>query len=182
VVGVPDPKWGERPLLVVVPKPGAAPGPGLRSSVLAYMAGHPDVAKFAVPDDVMFVDAIPYGATGKARGRRARRPRRRRPRRARGACGGKRGAGACLAGPAGRGRPAPHGARRLPSAGREMPRLPTLPKLQSDPKPRHPPVRPSPHAQISKVTLRKMVAAARGQVEGQPQAQQQLAQPALSKL
>jgi hypothetical protein len=30
------------------------------------MASHPDVAKFAVPDDVLFVEAIPYGATGKA--------------------------------------------------------------------------------------------------------------------
>lgn len=29
------------------------------------MAAHPDVARFAVPDDVLFVEAIPYGATGK---------------------------------------------------------------------------------------------------------------------
>lgn len=65
VIGVPHPKWDERPLLVAVPKPGAAPGDALRRDVLAFMAAHPDVAKFAVPDDVLFVEAIPYGATGK---------------------------------------------------------------------------------------------------------------------
>ena len=67
MIGVPHPKWDERPLLVVVPKPPAAPGDALRREVLDYMAAHPDVAKFAVPDDVMFVEAIPYGATGKVR-------------------------------------------------------------------------------------------------------------------
>jgi hypothetical protein len=66
VIGVPHPKWDERPLLVAVPKPGAAPDDALRRDVLAFMASHPDVAKFAVPDDVLFVEAIPYGATGKA--------------------------------------------------------------------------------------------------------------------
>lgn len=72
VIGVPDAKWGERPLLVAVPKPPASPGDALRRELLAYMAAHPAVAKFAVPDDVLFVEAIPYGATGKVRGTQGR--------------------------------------------------------------------------------------------------------------
>jgi hypothetical protein len=67
VIGVPHPKWDERPLLVVVPKPPAEPSNGLRREILDFMGSHPDVAKFAVPDDVLFVEAIPYGATGKVR-------------------------------------------------------------------------------------------------------------------
>jgi acyl-CoA synthetase (AMP-forming)/AMP-acid ligase II len=69
VIGVPHPKWDERPLLVVVPKAPARPDDALRRELLAFMAAHPDVARFAVPDDVLFVEAIPYGATGKV-GRR----------------------------------------------------------------------------------------------------------------
>jgi fatty-acyl-CoA synthase len=57
---VPHPKWDERPLLVVVKKPGAQ---AAREEILAYFEGK--VAKWQVPDDVVFVDAIPLGATGK---------------------------------------------------------------------------------------------------------------------
>jgi fatty-acyl-CoA synthase len=54
------PKWDERPLLVIVRKPGA----GLqRDEMLAFFDGK--VAKWWIPDDVVFVDAIPLGATGK---------------------------------------------------------------------------------------------------------------------
>lgn len=59
-IAVPHPKWDERPLLVVVRKPGAAL---TREQLLAFYAGK--VAKWQVPDDVQFVDAIPLGATGK---------------------------------------------------------------------------------------------------------------------
>ncbi|MEN9416867.1 MAG: acyl-CoA synthetase (AMP-forming)/AMP-acid ligase, partial [Pseudomonadota bacterium] len=59
-IGVPHPKWDERPLLVVVKKPGAALS---RDELLAFYAGK--VAKWQVPDDVVFVEAIPLGATGK---------------------------------------------------------------------------------------------------------------------
>ena len=54
------PKWDERPLLVVVRKPGAEVS---REELLAFYAGK--VARWQVPDDVVFVDSIPLGATGK---------------------------------------------------------------------------------------------------------------------
>jgi fatty-acyl-CoA synthase len=54
------PKWDERPLLVVVKKPGAEV---TREQILAHFEGK--VAKWQVPDDVVFTDAIPLGATGK---------------------------------------------------------------------------------------------------------------------
>jgi fatty-acyl-CoA synthase len=54
------PKWDERPLLVVMKKPGAELG---REELLAHYEGK--VAKWQVPDDVVFVDSIPLGATGK---------------------------------------------------------------------------------------------------------------------
>jgi fatty-acyl-CoA synthase len=59
-IGVRHPKWDERPLLVVVKKPGAEL---TRDGLLAFYEGK--VAKWQVPDDVAFVDAIPLGATGK---------------------------------------------------------------------------------------------------------------------
>jgi 3-(methylthio)propionyl---CoA ligase len=59
-IALPHPKWDERPLLVVMKKPGAAV---TREALLAHFEGK--VAKWQVPDDVVFVDAIPLGATGK---------------------------------------------------------------------------------------------------------------------
>jgi 3-(methylthio)propionyl---CoA ligase len=54
------PKWDERPLLVVMKKPGAEVS---REELLAFYDGK--IAKWWTPDDVVFVDAIPLGATGK---------------------------------------------------------------------------------------------------------------------
>jgi len=54
------PKWDERPLLVVVKKPGAEL---TREQLLQFYEGR--IAKWWTPDDVVFVDAIPLGATGK---------------------------------------------------------------------------------------------------------------------
>jgi fatty-acyl-CoA synthase len=54
------PKWDERPLLVVVKKPGMEV---TREELLAFYEGK--IAKWWTPDDVVFVDAIPLGATGK---------------------------------------------------------------------------------------------------------------------
>eukprot|EP00882_Tetradesmus_deserticola_P001881 GHRQ01002017.1.p1 GENE.GHRQ01002017.1~~GHRQ01002017.1.p1 ORF type:complete len:566 (+),score=249.76 GHRQ01002017.1:439-2136(+) len=65
VVGVLDEKWGERPLLVVVPRAHVSGDEALRRELLAYMAAHPAVARYAAPDDVAFVPEIPHNATGK---------------------------------------------------------------------------------------------------------------------
>ncbi|MDR6855580.1 3-(methylthio)propionyl-CoA ligase [Variovorax guangxiensis] len=60
-IGVAHPKWDERPIVVVVKKPGAEL---TREELLAFYGGK-TVAKWQVPDDVVFVEAIPLGATGK---------------------------------------------------------------------------------------------------------------------
>ena len=59
-IGVFHPKWDERPILVVAKKPAAEV---TREELLAFYEGK--TAKWQVPDDVVFVDAIPLGATGK---------------------------------------------------------------------------------------------------------------------
>ncbi|MES2152094.1 MAG: 3-(methylthio)propionyl-CoA ligase [Pseudomonadota bacterium] len=59
-IGIAHPKWDERPLLLVVRKPGQDL---TREQLLAYFEGK--VAKFWMPDDVVFVEALPMGATGK---------------------------------------------------------------------------------------------------------------------
>jgi fatty-acyl-CoA synthase len=60
VVGMPHPKWDERPLLLVQLKPGQQAS---KEEMLKHLEGK--IAKWWTPDDVLFVDAIPLGATGK---------------------------------------------------------------------------------------------------------------------
>jgi fatty-acyl-CoA synthase len=60
VIAVPHPKWHERPLLVIVKQPGANPS---KDAILAHVAKK--LAKWQVPDDVVFVDSLPLTATGK---------------------------------------------------------------------------------------------------------------------
>ncbi len=60
VIGVAHPKWDERPLLIVVRKPGADVS---KEQVQEFLVGK--IAKWWTPDDVQFIDAIPHGATGK---------------------------------------------------------------------------------------------------------------------
>jgi fatty-acyl-CoA synthase len=60
VIGVTHPKWDERPLLIVVPKPGRAV---TKDEILHYLDGK--IAKWWMPDDVIFADEIPHTATGK---------------------------------------------------------------------------------------------------------------------
>ncbi len=60
VIGVAHPKWDERPLLIIVPKPGRTP---TREEILNYYDGK--IAKWWMPDDVVFIEEIPHTATGK---------------------------------------------------------------------------------------------------------------------
>jgi len=59
-IGIAHPKWDERPLLLVIKRPGQDV---TREALLAFFEGK--IAKFWMPDDVAFVDALPMGATGK---------------------------------------------------------------------------------------------------------------------
>jgi acyl-CoA synthetase (AMP-forming)/AMP-acid ligase II len=60
VIGIPHPQWEERPLLVVVP---TASNAATARSIIAFLEGK--IAKWWIPDDIVFVDALTYGATGK---------------------------------------------------------------------------------------------------------------------
>jgi fatty-acyl-CoA synthase len=60
VIGVKHPKWDERPLLFIVKKPGQEV---TKDDILGFLAER--VAKWWVPDDVVFLDALPVGGTGK---------------------------------------------------------------------------------------------------------------------
>jgi fatty-acyl-CoA synthase len=60
VIACKHPKWDERPLLVVVPKPGATVS---REELLRFFEGK--IAKWQIPDDVAIVAELPHTATGK---------------------------------------------------------------------------------------------------------------------
>jgi len=60
VIGVAHPKWDERPLLIIVKRPGMDVS---RADLLKFFEGK--IAKWWLPDDVAFVETIPLGATGK---------------------------------------------------------------------------------------------------------------------
>jgi acyl-CoA synthetase (AMP-forming)/AMP-acid ligase II len=60
VIGVSHPKWQERPLACVVLKPGEEAG---RDEILGFLQGR--VAKWWLPDEVVFIDEIPKTSVGK---------------------------------------------------------------------------------------------------------------------
>lgn len=60
VIGLPHPKWGERPLLIVVPR---GENSLTKGDMLSFLA--PKVAKYWLPEDVIFVDELPHTSTGK---------------------------------------------------------------------------------------------------------------------
>ncbi|WP_294254592.1 long-chain fatty acid--CoA ligase [uncultured Sphingomonas sp.] len=59
-IGVHHPRWEERPILLVVRKPGSAVS---EAEILAHLGQH--VAKWWLPDEIHFVDSLPHTATGK---------------------------------------------------------------------------------------------------------------------
>ncbi len=59
-IGMKHPKWDERPIIAVVKKPGMEV---TRDALIAFYDGK--TAKWQIPDDVVFMDVIPLGATGK---------------------------------------------------------------------------------------------------------------------
>ena len=60
VIAIQHPVWQERPLLIVQPKPGRSPN---KKDILEFLSGK--VAKWWIPDDVVFVETLPHTATGK---------------------------------------------------------------------------------------------------------------------
>ena len=60
VIAISHPKWDERPLVIAVKKNGSTID---RTALLQYLAG--SLARWQLPDDVIFVDELPHGATGK---------------------------------------------------------------------------------------------------------------------
>lgn len=62
VIGVPDDKWGERPVLYVVPSVERDADPDTLRAFLAE-----NLARWQVPDRIVLVDALPLGATGKVK-------------------------------------------------------------------------------------------------------------------
>ncbi len=59
-IGMPHPKWDERPVLLVLPRAGTRPD---RAEIMALLSER--FAKWQMPDDILFVDEIPHTATGK---------------------------------------------------------------------------------------------------------------------
>jgi len=60
VIGIAHPKWQERPLLIILPVTGTTP---TKQDILGYLDGK--IAKWWMPDDVLFIEEMPHTATGK---------------------------------------------------------------------------------------------------------------------
>ncbi|HEY7091764.1 MAG TPA: fatty acid--CoA ligase, partial [Ktedonobacterales bacterium] len=62
VIGVPDPKWQERPVAYVVPKPDFK-DTLTKEAIIAYL--EPKIAKWWLPEEVIMIDAVPKTSVGK---------------------------------------------------------------------------------------------------------------------
>jgi acyl-CoA synthetase (AMP-forming)/AMP-acid ligase II len=60
VIAIPHPRWGERPLLIVTPRPDCRPD---RDTLIALLAEH--FPRWMLPEDVVVIDELPHTATGK---------------------------------------------------------------------------------------------------------------------
>ena len=67
VIGIPDAKWTERPLLIVQAREGASVA---KEELLGFLEGK--VAKWWIPEVVVFVESMPVGGTGKVQKTRLR--------------------------------------------------------------------------------------------------------------
>jgi len=65
VIGIPDPKWTERPLAVVVLKQGSSVSDREIKATLQEYAGKGVISRYAVPDQIVFVSALPRTSVGK---------------------------------------------------------------------------------------------------------------------
>jgi fatty-acyl-CoA synthase len=65
VIGVPDPKWTERPLAVVVAKPGVELRPAEIEARLLELAASGAISRYAVPQQIVLVDTLPRTSVGK---------------------------------------------------------------------------------------------------------------------
>ena len=65
IIGIAHPKWGERPLLIVLVREGVDINKPekVQKDILAYLEGK--IAKWWMPDDIVFVDSMPHTAAGK---------------------------------------------------------------------------------------------------------------------
>ncbi|HKA87101.1 MAG TPA: fatty acid--CoA ligase [Haliangiales bacterium] len=65
VIGVPDAKWGERPLAIIVPRPGSVPDPAdLKAHILKHVE-RGEISKYAVPETFVMVEALDKTSVGK---------------------------------------------------------------------------------------------------------------------
>jgi len=65
VIGIPDPKWGERPMAIVVPRPGSTPDPADLKAWLLQHVARGEIPKFAVPERFAVVDSLEKTSVGK---------------------------------------------------------------------------------------------------------------------
>ena len=65
VIGIPDPKWGERPMAIVVPRPGSTPDPADLKAWLLQHVARGEIPKFAVPERFAVVDSLKKTSVGK---------------------------------------------------------------------------------------------------------------------
>ncbi len=63
-IAIPHPRWGERPLLIVTPRPGTLAGRRPeREALIAFLGER--FPRWMLPDNVVIVDELPHTATGK---------------------------------------------------------------------------------------------------------------------